>query len=314
MKILIADAFDESLPGRLAPFGEVLTDPAHLKEAEVVLVRSKTKVTREYLNGAPNLKLVIRGGVGLDNVDIQACRERGIDVKNTPRASSIAVAELTMALLLAVPNRLVEGHTGLKQGRFLKKELKRTELFGKTLGLVGAGLIGTEVARRAQAFGMKVIAYDPQIANHALAELVDDLDELFHRADFVSFHVPATAETRGLVNEHTLAKMKDGVILVNTARGSIVVEPDLAQALASGKVRAYATDVFLSDPPDPNSPLLSAPNVLMTPHLGGSSRENLLRISDNVIDLLAKRRKMHTAFPVADLGTTMIDAAVVKGK
>ena len=128
MKILIADAFDESLPGRLAPFGEVLTDPARLKDAEVVLVRSKTKVTREFLNGAPNLKLVIRGGVGLDNVDIQACRERGIDVKNTPRASSVAVAELTMALMLAVPSRLVEGHTGLKQGRFLKKELKRTEL------------------------------------------------------------------------------------------------------------------------------------------------------------------------------------------
>ncbi len=190
MKILIADAFDESLPGRLAPFGEVLTDPARLKDAEVVLVRSKTKVTREFLSGAPNLKLVIRGGVGLDNVDIQACRERGIDVKNTPRASSVAVAELTMALMLAVPSRLVEGHTGLKQGRFLKKELKRTELFGKTLGLVGAGLIGTEVARRAQAFGMKVIAYDPQIANHALAELVDDLDELFLRADFISFHVP----------------------------------------------------------------------------------------------------------------------------
>lgn len=314
MKILIADAFDESLPGRLASFDEVLTDAAHLKEAEVVLVRSKTKVTREYLHGAPNLKLVIRGGVGLDNVDIQACRERGIDVKNTPRASSVAVAELTMALMLAVPNRLVEGHNGLKQGRFLKKELKRTELYGKTLGLVGAGLIGTEVARRAQAFGMKVIAYDPQIANHALAELVDDLDELFLRADFISLHVPATAETRGLVNERTLARMKDGVVIVNTARGSIVVEPDLAQALASGKVRAYATDVFLSDPPDPNSPLLSAPNVLMTPHLGGSSRENLLRIGDIVVELLGKWRKTLAAAPVADLGSTMIEDAVVTAR
>jgi D-3-phosphoglycerate dehydrogenase len=120
---------------------------------------------------------------------------------------------------------------------------------------------------------------------------VDDLDELFQRADFISLHVPATAETRGLVNEHTLAKMKDGVVIVNTARGSIVVEPDLAAALASGKVRAYATDVFLSDPPDPNSPLLSAPNVLMTPHLGGSSRENLLRIGDSVVELLGKWRK-----------------------
>lgn len=298
MKILIADPFDDSLPGRLAPLGEVLTDAARLKDADVVLVRSKTKVTREFLSGAPNLKLVIRGGVGLDNVDIQACRERGIDVKNTPRASSVAVAELTLALMLAIPNRLVEGHNGMKQGRFLKKELKRTELYGKTLGLVGAGLIGTEVARRAQAFGMKVLAYDPQIANHALAVLVDDLDELFPRSDYLSFHVPATAETRGLVNEHTIAKMKDGVVIVNTARGSIVVEADLAQALASGKVRAYATDVFLSDPPDPNSPLLSAPNVLMTPHLGGSSKENLLRISDLVVELLGKWQKTRAAAPV----------------
>src|SRR5450759_1009966 len=134
MKILIADAFDESLPGRLAPFGEVLTDPARLKDAEVVLVRSKTKVTREFLNGAPNLKLVIRGGVGLDNVDIEACREKGIDVKNTPRASSVAVAELAMALMLAIPNRLVEGHVSMKEGKWLKKELKRTELYEKTLG------------------------------------------------------------------------------------------------------------------------------------------------------------------------------------
>src|SRR5512140_45106 len=224
MKILLADSFDESLPGRLAPIGEVLTDASHLKEAEVVLVRSKTKVTREYLSGAPNLKLVIRGGVGLDNVDIQACRERGIDVKNTPRASSVAVAELTMALMLAVPNRLVEGHSGLKQGRFLKKELKRTELFGKTLGLVGAGLIGTEVARRALAFGMKVIALDHYIAHHALAEIEEGDEELYARADYISIHLPLTNETRGMIDKHAIAKMKDGVIIINTARGKVVIE------------------------------------------------------------------------------------------
>ncbi len=291
MKILIADAFDESLPGRLAAFGEVTSDTAKSAEAEVLLVRSKTKVTKEYLEGAPNLKLIIRGGVGLDNIDVEAARSKGIDVRNTPRASSIAVAELTMALMMTVPNRIIEGHNGIKEGKFLKKELKRTELYGKTLGLLGAGLIGTEVARRALAFGMRVVAHDHYISNHALAEMVEDDTELFALSDFISIHLPLTPETKGMIDKHAIAKMKDGVILVNTARGKVVVEEDLADALKSGKVRAYATDVFYSDPPDPTCPLLTAPNVVMTPHIGGSSKENLLRIGDNVIDILKKWKR-----------------------
>jgi D-3-phosphoglycerate dehydrogenase len=281
MKILIADAFDDSLPGRLAPFGEVTLDAAKAAEAEVLLVRSKTKVTKEYLEGAPNLKLIIRGGVGLDN----------IEVKNTPRASSVAVAELTMALMLTVPNRIIEGHNGIKEGKFLKKELKRTELYGKTLGLLGAGLIGTEVARRALAFGMRVVAHDHYISNHALADMVEDDDELYALSDYISIHLPLTPETKGMLDHNAFAKMKDGVIIVNTARGKVVVEEDLAEALASGKVRAYATDVFYCDPPDPSCPLLTAPNVFMTPHIGGSSKENLLRIGDNVVDILKKWKR-----------------------
>lgn len=291
MKILIADAFDDSLPGRLAAFGEVTSDAAKVAEADVLLVRSKTKVTKEYLAGAPNLKLIIRGGVGLDNIDVEAARSKGIEVKNTPRASSIAVAELTIALMMVVPNRIIEGHNGIKEGKFLKKELKRTELFGKTLGLLGAGLIGTEVARRALAFGMRVVAHDHYIANHALAEMIEDDDEFYSACDFISIHLPLTAETKGMIDRNTIAKMKDGVILLNTARGGVVVETDLAEALTSGKVRAYATDVFYSDPPDPSSPLLTAPNVVMTPHIGGSSKENLLRIGDNVIDILKKWKR-----------------------
>ncbi|MBK9964048.1 MAG: hydroxyacid dehydrogenase [Holophagales bacterium] len=291
MKILIADAFDDSLPGRLAAFGEVTSDAAKAAEADVLLVRSKTKVTKEYLAGAPNLKLIIRGGVGLDNIDVEAARGKGIEVKNTPRASSIAVAELTFALMMVVPNRIIEGHNGIKEGKFLKKELKRTELYGKTLGLLGAGLIGTEVARRALAFGMRVVAHDHYISNHALAELIEDDDEFYSVCDFISVHLPLTAETKGMIDRNTIAKMKDGVILLNTARGKVVVEEDLAEALKSGKVRAYATDVFYSDPPDPSSPLLTAPNVVMTPHIGGSSKENLLRIGDNVIDILKKWKR-----------------------
>ena len=290
MKILIADAFDASLPGRLAQFGEVFDDMARLGEAEVLLVRSKTKVTKEMLEGAPHLKLVIRGGVGLDNVDKEACKARGIEVKNTPQASSVAVAELAMALMLAVPNRLVEAHNGMKEGKFLKKELKRTELFQKTLGLLGIGMIGTEVAKRAKAFGMKVIAYDPFVLNHEHAHLKPSMEEVFKEADYISIHTPLTDQTQGMLNKDAFAKMKKGVILVNTGRGKVVAEEDLAEALKSGQVGAYATDVWYSDPPDPSCPLLKAPNVLMTPHIGASSKENLLRIGDCIVEILEKRK------------------------
>ncbi len=250
-----------------------------------MLVRSKTKCDREYIDRAQKLQLIIRGGVGLDNIDVDYARSKGIKVYNTASASAIAVAELAFALMIAVPTRLIDGHEGMRQGKWLKKELKRTELFGKTLGLVGVGNIGSELAQRALAFGMRVIAYDPLLKSHDLVELVT-LDELFAEADYISLHMPLTDETRGLINRETIAAMKTGAVLVNTGRGKCVVEEDLAAALTSGKVRAYATDVWYSDPPDPSSPLLTAPNVVMTPHIGASSSENLLRIGDVVVQIL----------------------------
>jgi D-3-phosphoglycerate dehydrogenase len=285
MKILISDAFDPSLPEKLAAFGEVTDDKDRLPEVDIVLVRSKTKCTREYIDRAERLKLIIRGGVGLDNIDLDYARSKGIQVHNTASASAIAVAELAFALMIAVPTRLIEGHVSMTAGEWAKKQLKRTELMGKTLGLIGAGNIGTELARRAGAFGMKVIAYDPPLKSHDIAELVT-LEELFGQADFISLHVPLTAETGGMINSETIDTMKDGVVLVNTARGKIVNEEDLTAALRSGKVRAYATDVWFSDPPDPSCPLLSAPNVFMTPHIGASSRENMLRIGEVVVHLI----------------------------
>lgn len=285
MLILICDAFDASLPQRLASFGEVTDDMSRLGDAHVALIRSKTKATAEWLAQAPNLRLIIRGGVGLDNVDRAAAQARGIEVRNTPRASSVAVAELAMALMLAIPNRIVEAHTSMKEGKWLKKELKRTELYGKTLGLVGVGLIGSEVARRAAAFGMNVIAYDPFVAQHPVAAM-KSLDEVLATSDYLSLHTPLTEDTRGMINAAAIAKMKRGVIIINTGRGKVVVEEDLAAALATGHVAAYGTDVWYSDPPDPHSPLLSAPNVLMTPHIGASSKENLLRIGDEVVAIL----------------------------
>ena len=287
MLILICDAFDPSLPKRLERFGEVTEDAARLPEAEVALVRSKTKCTAEWIAGAPKLKLIVRGGVGIDNIDVKAAKERGIEVRNTPKASSVAVAELAFALMLAVPNRLVEAHNALKlEGKFLKKEIKRTELMGKTLGLIGIGRIAQEVARRAVAFGMRVLAYDPFVKQSDVAILVPTLKELLRQADYLSLHTPLTDDTRGMINKETIAAMKDGVVIINTGRGKCVVEEDLAEALNAGKVACYATDVWYSDPPDPSSPLLTAPNVVMTPHLGASSKENLLRIGDEVVALL----------------------------
>lgn len=286
MVILICDAFDLSLPKRLARFGEVTDDVARLKDAEIALVRSKTKCTAEWIASAPKLKMIVRGGVGLDNVDAKAAKERGIEVRNTPAASSVAVAELAFGLMLAVPNRLIEAHNALREGKFLKKEIKRTELFSKTLGLVGIGRIASEVAKRAAAFGMRVLAYDPFVKHSDVAILVPTLKELLRQADYVSLHVPLNDETKGMINKSSIAEMKDGVVIVNTGRGKCIVEEDLAEALKSGKVAAYATDVWYSDPPDPSSPLLSAPNIIMTPHIGASSKENLLRIGNEVVALL----------------------------
>jgi D-3-phosphoglycerate dehydrogenase len=287
MLILICDAFDPSLPKRLERFGEVSEDAKRLSDAEVALVRSKTKCTADWIAAAPKLKLIIRGGVGIDNIDVKAAKERGIEVRNTPKASSVAVAELAFALMLAVPNRLIEAHNALKlEGKFLKKEIKRTELLGKTLGLVGIGRIAEEVAKRAVAFGMRVLAYDPFVKQSGVAILVPTLKELLRQADYLSLHTPLTDDTRAMINKEAIAGMKNGVVIVNTGRGKCVVEEDLAEALRSGKVGAYATDVWYSDPPDPSSPLLAAPNVIMTPHLGASSKENLLRIGDEVVALL----------------------------
>jgi D-3-phosphoglycerate dehydrogenase len=285
MKILISDAFDPSLPDKLAAFGEVTDDKDRLAEMDVVLVRSKTKCRKDYIDSATNLRLIIRGGVGLDNIDVEYARSKGIQVFNTAEASAVAVAELAFALMIAVPTRMVEGHIGMTRKEWLKKQLKRTELMGKTLGLFGAGNIGTELARRAIAFGMRVIAYDPFLKSHDVLDLVS-LEELLNESDYLSIHVPLTDETRNLINADSIGRMKDGVIIINTARGGCVDEADMKAALQTGKVRAYATDVFLSDPPAEDSVLYDAPNVVMTPHIGASSGENMLRIGDVVVRIL----------------------------
>jgi D-3-phosphoglycerate dehydrogenase len=175
----------------------------------------------------------------------------------------------------------------MSEGKWLKKELKRTELFGKTLGLLGLGRIGREVARRAAAFRMQIMAYDRLYSLSDDAFMVSNSDELFEHSDYLSIHVPLTPATEGAIDAQAIAKMKDGVVVINTSRGKIVDGAAMAEALKSGKVRCYATDVWQSDPPPADDPLLSAPNMLMTPHIGASSRENLLRIGDIIERLIA---------------------------
>jgi D-3-phosphoglycerate dehydrogenase len=287
MLILISDAFDKGLPAQLAKFGEVTDDKTRLPEANVVLIRSKTKCTKEYIDGAPKLKMIIRGGVGLDNVDLDYAKEKGVEVHNTPEASSIAVAEMAFALLLAVPNHIVEAHTSMAAGRWEKKQLKRTELYGKTLGLIGCGRIASEVAKRAQAFGMKIIGFDAFLKEHPVVDLKGSMEEMLAEADYVSIHTPVTPTTQGMINAKALETMKDGAVLINTGRGKCIVEADVAAALESGKLGFYATDVWESDPPNfETCPLIKAPHVLMAPHLGASTKENLLRIGDIVVEKL----------------------------
>jgi len=286
MTILLADAFAPDLPGRLAPFGNVTADLKQLPEAEVLIVRSKTKVDKAMIDAAPKLKYIIRGGVGVDTIDVEYAKTKNILVDNTPEASSLAVAELAFALMLAMPNHLVQADNSTKEGKWLKKELERTELNGKVLGLVGIGRIAREVASRAKAFGMRVVAYDKYVPSSEAAEMMS-LDEVYTQADYISLHTPLTEETRGMINNESIAKMKQGVRIINTCRGQVVVEEDLVAALVSGKVAGYAADVFYKEPPA-DSPLLKAPNVLLTPHIGASTEENLLRLGDSIVARLEK--------------------------
>ena len=286
MTILLADAFLPDLPKRLSVFGEVVSDMKRLADAEIIVVRSKTRVDKAMIDAAPALKYIIRGGVGVDTIDVDYAKAKGILVDNTPEASSLAVAELAFALMLVMPNNIVKADVSMKEGKWLKKDLERTELCGKTLGLVGIGRIAREVAVRAAAFGMKVIAYDKYVAVSDAARMTS-LDEVFAASDYISLHTPLTDETKGMINKDSIAKMKDGIRLVNTCRGQVVVEADIAEALASGKMAGYAADVFYKEPPE-GSPLLNAPNVILTPHLGASTAENLLRLCDSIENRVSK--------------------------
>jgi len=285
MLILIADVFLPDLPDKLSRFGNITYDKGKLPVATIVLVRSKTKVTKEYINSAPNLKLVIRGGVGLDNIDLKYATEKGITVHNTAVASSIAVAELAFALMIALPNHVTKADRTMLAGKWAKKELIRTELYQKTLGIIGLGRIGTELAKRAAAFGMNVIAYHPKVKSSLVAKMTTDLRDILNNSDYVSLHLPLNHETKGIINSEMLNEFKDGAYLINTGRGKTIVEEDVVEALKSGKLAGFGNDVWYSDPPE-NTPLIDAPNVIALPHLGASTKESLSRIGDIIESII----------------------------
>ncbi len=282
MLILISDAFDASLESKLQQFGEVTTDKSRAPEADIILVRAKTICNKEYIDAAKNVKLIIRGGVGIDNIDKSYAESKGIIVRNTPKASSIAVAELTFALMLAAPNHIITYHNGMKNGEWLKS-IKRTELYGKTLGLLGIGNIATKVAERAKAFGMNVVAYDKYVSSSAVATLVPTVEDAVKDADYISIHMPLTDETRDMFNAKLFDIMTKKPVIINAARGAIVNADDMVKALDEGKVSCYCADVYPTDPPAPDYPLLKSDKVILTPHVGANSKENLLRIGDELI-------------------------------
>lgn len=287
--LLIWDAFDQAMPEKLGRFGNVTDDRERLGDADVLLVRS-SKVDRAFINRAPKLKVIIRGGVGTDNIDKECCAEKKIVVRNTPKASAVAVAELAMSLMLAASCNLVFYEEGMEQGKWLKKEKKRTELYGKTLALIGMGHIATEVAKRAAAFGMRIIGYDAYVTETPYA-MASSLESAVKDADYISLHVPLTDETRGMVNGKLLSCCTKKPVVINTCRALVVDEKDMAKLLDEGKVACYASDVWNSDPVTDADPLYRHPGVLMTPHVGANTRENLLRIGDEAVDVLAALRE-----------------------
>jgi D-3-phosphoglycerate dehydrogenase len=249
---------------------------AALATAHALIVRSKTKVGPDVLALAPQLRVIGRAGVGVDNIDLVASTERGIPVLNAPAGNTVSAAELTMALILAAARRVPAADRSVRAGEWARARFSGQELRSKTLGLVGAGRIGGEVARRAQAFGMNVLCYDPYLTEERAEDLrvrPAALEDVLESADVLSLHVPLTSSTEGMIGGEQLARMKPTAILVNVARGGIVDEEALAQALEAGKLAGAALDVYTTEPLAEDSPLRSAPNVVLTPHLGASTAE-----------------------------------------
>jgi len=290
--ILITDGLDESGQSILRASAKVddrkdISADDLLKaipDYDALIVRGRTKVIASVMDAASRLKVIGRAGVGVDNIDLEAAQKHNITVVNAPMSTSLAVAELTFGLLLTLAREIPRADAGMKQGKWLKKELEGVELNGRTLGLIGFGRIGVEVGRRASAFGMNVIAYDPLISEEDIkqrgAEPVS-IQDLYAWSDFISLHLPLNVQTRDMMGRLAFSQMKDGVRIVCAARGGIIDESELVNALNNGKVAGAALDVFGQEPPGLTE-TVSHPRVIATPHIGAQTAEAQSRASEDI--------------------------------
>lgn len=256
-----------------------------LSGAHALIVRSATKVTDDMMGRAPHLRVIGRAGVGVDNIDVAAATARGIAVFNAPGGNTIAAAELTMALMLSLVRKVTEADRSIRDGRWDRASFRGVELRGRTVGIIGGGRIGGEVAKRCAAFDMEVLIDDPYLGEERALELgakLVDLEDIVQMADVVSLHVPLTEETRGLIDADALDRMKGSAYLINVSRGGVVDEKALAEALESRNIAGAALDVYESEPLSLDSPLRKAPNLVMTPHLGASTKEAQVGVAREV--------------------------------
>ncbi|MDH7506409.1 MAG: hydroxyacid dehydrogenase [Candidatus Thermoplasmatota archaeon] len=291
MKILITDKTENDVIQKLKDAGYEVTfnemDPnTLLKEIsnyDALMVRSRTKVTKEVVEAGAKgkLKVIGRAGIGVDNIDIQTAAKNKIKVVNAPTGATSSVAELALLHMLALARQLPKADSSTKKGEWLKKQLKGNELFGKTLGLIGTGNIGKLLAKYAKALNMEVIGYDPFVPKEVMKKdgikKIDELGKLMETSDFISLHIPHTPETHYIINENMLAKMKTSAFLINCARGGVVDEKALYNALKNGKIAGAAMDVFEQEPPAKDNPLLTLDNVVVTPHIGANTKEGQLK-------------------------------------
>ncbi len=261
-----------------------------IPEYHAIMIRSKPTVTRAVIEAGKNLKVIGRAGVGLDNVDRQAAKEKGVEVVNSPEASTISVAEHAIALMLSISRQIPAAEKSMRDGKWDRKTFKGVEVHGKTLGIIGFGRIGREVAKMAKGLGMKIITYDPQATSEDAEEYdckLVKLDELFASSDYITLHVPNIPATQDMINKDTLAKMKKTAYLINTARGAVINEDDLYNALKDKKIAGAAIDVYKTEPPTGSS-LIGLDNIVLTPHLAASTKEAQVKAGTVVAEKIIK--------------------------
>lgn len=296
IKILVSDGMEKIAVDKLVEDGFEVIDKHYdedelkeqIKNFDVIVVRSATKIRKPLIDIAKGgrLKLIIRGGVGLDNIDVEYARENGIQVNNTPNASTVSVAEMTLAHMLTISRYVNNANITMRQGKWEKKKYKGVELYGKTLGLIGFGRIAKEVAKRAYAMGMKVAYYDKLGKAKGYNDYTFyQLNDLLKRSDYISVHIPFGKNNKAVIGKEQFAIMKDGVYIINCARGGVIDEAELVNALNSGKVAGAGIDVFCGEP-EPNKELVNNERVSVTPHIAGSTKEAQQRIGMEIINIV----------------------------